>query len=82
MVTGSLIGYGDQRLTWQAAVSALRTTGLASLDLLMIAAAAGFVIGVLNISSLGFSLTLALVQVGGDNMWLLLFLSAGVCIVL
>jgi TRAP transporter 4TM/12TM fusion protein len=82
MVSGSLIGYGDKRLTWQAALDALRGTGLASLDLLMIAAAAGFVIGVLNISSLGFSLTLALVQVGGDNMWLLLVLSAGVCIVL
>jgi TRAP transporter 4TM/12TM fusion protein len=82
IVTGSLIGYGEKRLTWQAAVDALRTTGLASLDLLMIAAAAGFVIGVLNISSLGFSLTLALVQIGGDNMWLLLLLSAGVCIVL
>ena len=82
MVTGSTIGYGKKRLTWQAAVDALRGTGIASLDLLMIAAAAGFVIGVLNISSLGFSLTLALVQIGGDNVFLLLFLSAGVCIVL
>jgi len=82
MVTGSTIGYGKQRLTLQAAVDALRGTGIASLDLLMIAAAAGFVIGVLNISSLGFSLTLALVQIGGDNVFLLLLLSAGVCIVL
>jgi TRAP transporter 4TM/12TM fusion protein len=82
MVTGTLIGYGDKRLTLRAIVDALRSTGIASLDLLMIAAAAGFVIGVLNISSLGFALTLALVQVGGDNMWLLLLLSAGVCIVL
>jgi TRAP transporter 4TM/12TM fusion protein len=82
MVTGSTIGYGEQRLTWRAALDALRGTGIASLDLLMIAAAAGFVIGVLNISSLGFSLTLALVQVGGDNVVLLLVLSALVCIVL
>jgi len=82
MVTGSTLGYGEKRLTWQAAVDALRGTGIASLDLLMIAAAAGFVIGVLNISSLGFSLTLALVQIGGDNVFLLLLLSAGVCIVL
>jgi TRAP-type uncharacterized transport system fused permease subunit len=82
MVTGSLIGYGEKRLTLKAAIDALRSTGIASLDLLMIAAAAGFVIGVLNISSLGFALTLALVQVGGNSMWLLLLLSAGVCIVL
>jgi TRAP transporter 4TM/12TM fusion protein len=82
MVTGSTLGYGEQRLTWRAVLDALRGTGVASLDLLMIAAAAGFVIGVLNISSLGFSLTLALVQVGGDNVVLLLVLSALVCIVL
>jgi TRAP transporter 4TM/12TM fusion protein len=82
MVTGALIGYGDKRLTLQAIVDAVRGTGLASLDLLMIAAAAGLVIGVLNISALGFALTLALVQIGGTNMWLLLILSAGVCIVL
>jgi TRAP transporter 4TM/12TM fusion protein len=82
MVTGSTIGYGEKRLTFQSAIDALRGTGIASLDLLMIAAAAGFVIGVLNISSLGFSLTLALVQIGGDNVFLLLVLSAGVCIVL
>ena len=54
----------------------MRGTGIASLDLLMIAAAAGFVIGVLNISSLGFSLTLALVQIGANNVLLLLVLSA------
>jgi TRAP transporter 4TM/12TM fusion protein len=82
MFSGSLIGYGEKRLTLRAIIDAVRGTGIASLDLLMIAAAAGFVIGVLNISSLGFALTLALVQIGGNNMWLLLVLSAAVCIVL
>lgn len=82
IVTGLPIGYGDKRLTLRAIVQALYSTGIVSLDLLMITAAAGFIIGVLNISGLGFSLTLALVQVGSNNAWLLLFLAAAVCIIL
>jgi TRAP transporter 4TM/12TM fusion protein len=82
IVCGMLIGYGEKRLTPRALIEALRATGLAALDLLVITAAAGFIIGVLNISGLGFSLTLMLVQVGGDNLLLLLILSAVVCIVL
>ncbi len=82
VVTGLLFGYGDQRLTVRAVFKALHGTGIAVLDLLTISAAAGFIIGVLNISGLGFSLTLALVQIGGNNVWLLLFLAAAVCIVL
>jgi TRAP transporter 4TM/12TM fusion protein len=82
IVTGSLIGYGDKRLKLYDVVDALRSTGIAALDLIMITAAAGFIIGVLNVSGLGFSLTLFLVQVGGDNILVLLILSALVCIVL
>lgn len=83
LIVGSLvIGYGGKRLTLGTLVEALRTTGIASLELLVITAAAGFIIGVLNISGLGFSLTLVLLHVGGHNLLLLLVLSAGVCIVL
>ena len=48
----------------------------------MITAAAGFIIGVLNITGLSFALTLLLVQVGSGNLWLLLFLAAIVSIIL
>jgi TRAP-type uncharacterized transport system fused permease subunit len=48
----------------------------------MIGAAAGLVIGVLNVSGLGFGLTLALVKLGGGNAFLLLLISAAVCILL
>jgi TRAP transporter 4TM/12TM fusion protein len=82
VVTGMLFGYGDQRLTIGGIVEAVRGTGMAALDLFMITAAAGFIIAVLNITGLGFSLTLALVQVGGDSAFLLLILSAIVCIIL
>jgi len=45
-------------------------------------AAAGIVIGVLNISGLGFGLTLTLVQMGGGHAFMLLLIAAAVCIVL
>jgi TRAP transporter 4TM/12TM fusion protein len=81
-VTGLAVGYGDTRLTPRAILDALRSTGIASLDLIMITAAAGFIIGILNISGLSFALTLVLVDIGAGNLWLLLFLAAVVSIVL
>ncbi|WP_127105233.1 TRAP transporter permease [Pararhodobacter zhoushanensis] len=60
----------------------LRETGLSVTDILMIGAAAGIIIGVMNISSLGFALTLVLVQLGQGNLALLLLIAALTCIVL
>jgi len=52
------------------------------LDLMMIGAAAGLIIGILNKSGLGFALTLMLVKIGAGNILLLLVLAAIVCIIL
>ena len=82
IVTGTTLGYGDKRLKLLDVLDALRSTGIASLDLLMITAAAGFIIGVLNITGLSFALTLLLVQVGSSSLLLLLILAALVSIVL
>ena len=82
LVTGSTLGYGDTKLRLSHLFAALRSTGIASLDLLIITAAAGFIIGVLNMSGLSFTLTLLLVQIGSGNLWLLLILAALVSIVL
>lgn len=82
LATGMVVGYQGKRLHLRDVFDALRSTGIAVLDIIMIGAAAGFVIGVLNISGLGFGLTLALVNLGGGNMILLLLISAAVCIVL
>jgi TRAP transporter 4TM/12TM fusion protein len=60
---------------------ALRGTGMAVLDLILICAGAGIVIGVLN-TGLSFTFTNILVQLGHGNLILLLVLAAGVCIVL
>jgi TRAP-type uncharacterized transport system fused permease subunit len=82
IVTGTTLGYGDKKLKLADIVEAFRSTGIASLDLLIITAAAGFIIGVLNISGLSFTMTLLLVQIGSGNLWLLLILAALVSIIL
>ena len=82
IVTGPTLGYGNKKLRLTDLLDALRNTGMASLDLLVITAAAGFIIGVLNITGLSFALTLMLVQIGSGNLWLLLILAAVVSIIL
>ena len=82
IITGPTLGYGDKKLRFSDIFAALKSTGLASLDLLMICAAAGFIIGVLNITGLSFALTLVLVKVAANSLWLLLILAAIVSIIL
>ncbi|MGE5147996.1 MAG: TRAP transporter permease [Candidatus Eiseniibacteriota bacterium] len=77
-----IFGYRGVRPKLAPLLATLRETGLAALDIILIGAAAGMVIGVLSVTGLGFNLTLALVEIGGSNLLLLLVLSAVVCIVL
>ncbi len=82
IVLSLAFGYRGERPTVRAMLECIRGTGIAVIEVILICAAAGFVIGVLAISGLGFNLTLALVQLGGSHLGLLLVLSALVCIVL
>jgi TRAP transporter 4TM/12TM fusion protein len=82
IVPAVIFGFEGKRFGPAALFDALRETGHGALDLILITAAAGIVIGVLAISGLGYQLTLILVQVGQGNIFLLLFLAAAVCIVL
>lgn len=82
LVSALALGYRGRRPSLSRLLGSLRDTGLAVLDIVMICAAAGIVIGVLGISGLGFGLTMGLVKLGGGNLILLLLLSAVVCIVL
>lgn len=65
-----------------AIADALHATGTSILDLLMIAAAASFVIGLLLVTGLGFALTLLLVQAGSQSLFVLLLMAGALCIVL
>ncbi|MBI4294434.1 MAG: TRAP transporter fused permease subunit [Betaproteobacteria bacterium] len=75
-------GYKGKRPGWRELLDTLRITGLGVLEIILITAAAGLVIGVLGISGLGFNMTMALVTIGGGNLYLLLVLAAIVCIIL
>jgi TRAP transporter 4TM/12TM fusion protein len=80
--TALLIGYRGTRPTLRTLFSSIAKTGHSVIEILLISAASGLVIGVLNITGLSFNLTYALVQVGGGSAILLLALSALVCIIL
>jgi TRAP transporter 4TM/12TM fusion protein len=82
LATSMLFGYKGKRLTLLDFLDSIRQTGHAVLDIIMIAAAAGIVIGTLNVTGIGFGLSLILVELGGTNLFLLLLLSAFVCIIL
>ncbi|MEJ2435591.1 MAG: TRAP transporter large permease subunit, partial [Pseudolabrys sp.] len=82
IVLGMVFSYKGSRLRpWQI-VEAFIETGRISVDLLLILGAAGFVIGVLNITGLGFALTFFLIHLGGSSEILLLIIAAIACIIL
>jgi TRAP transporter 4TM/12TM fusion protein len=82
VVLGSVFSYKGERLRPKDLLASFSATGSVMIELFMILGAAGFVIGVLNLTGLGFTLTLVLVQVGAGNLYLLLAIAAVVCIVL
>ncbi len=79
---GMLFPYKGQRARLAHMKEAWVKAGFGSVELLMIVAGAGVVIGILNSSGGGFALTLALVQLGGENLMPLLLIGALICIVL
>jgi TRAP transporter 4TM/12TM fusion protein len=78
----SIFGYRGQRVTLRQLGRAVLDTGLAALDIVLIGAAAGLVVGVLSVSGISFGLTLQLIALSGDSLFLLLVLTALISIVL
>jgi TRAP transporter 4TM/12TM fusion protein len=81
-VVGFAFGYGTQRLTPREVWNCLVRTGVSSADIIMISAAAGFIMGILQITGLSFALTVFLVNIGAGNVFFLLLIAAVLCIVL
>ncbi|MGA1207694.1 MAG: TRAP transporter permease [Litorivicinaceae bacterium] len=79
---GFVRGYRTHRLTMRQFFDVFSQTGLAMVDLILVVAAAGFVIGVLNTTGLGFALTLLLIDSFGGSLWLILVVAALVSMVL
>ncbi|MGH6925746.1 MAG: TRAP transporter permease [Propylenella sp.] len=82
VVTGYLFGYRGVRPRLADLLGAFAQTGKAVVEIILISAAAGVVIGVLNVTGLSFNLTYSLVQIGAGSAVVLLALAAVVCIVL
>ncbi len=82
VAAGFLRGYDGTRLSPRSFGKVFVDTGTSMVDLILVVAAAGFVIGILNVTGLGFALTLVLVDAVGSSLILLLLISAVVCIIL
>ena len=82
MVLGMFRRYKGKRMDLRSFCASFWDAGIATTNLVLIVAAAGFVIGILNKSGGGFALTLFLVKLGGGNLYILLLLAAFICIVL
>lgn len=82
MAIGFAFGYGAHRLTPREVWNCVVRTGVSSADIIMISAAAGFIMGILQLTGLSFALTLYLVDLGAGNVYLLLVIAAVLCIVL
>jgi TRAP transporter 4TM/12TM fusion protein len=75
-------GYSGKKLRLAGVWTAIVETGKDAVDLIIICAVAGIVIGLLNITGLALGLSISLVRVGQESLPLLLVLVAIICIVL
>ncbi|MEN8197543.1 MAG: TRAP transporter fused permease subunit, partial [Pseudomonadota bacterium] len=82
LAIGLFIGYQGKRMRLRGLWESLVTTGLSVLDILMIVAGAGFIMGVLQVTGLGFAFTTLIVGSAGGNLFILLLISGVLCIVL
>jgi TRAP transporter 4TM/12TM fusion protein len=82
IVFSLLFGYRSTRVRPRQMVRAILDTGRAALDIILIGAAAGMVVGALNISGISFGLTLQLIALSGQNLFVLLILTAIISIIL
>jgi TRAP transporter 4TM/12TM fusion protein len=77
-----MFGYRGTRVTVAQMIRAILDTGKAALDIVLIGAAAGLVVGALSISGISFGLTLQLIALAGGNLFVLLLLTAIISIIL
>ena len=75
-------GYRDTPLHLGRLILALRKAGETSIEIIVIVAAAGFVIGILNATGLVFNLTLIIVELAGGKLVALLIMAALISVVL
>ena len=77
-----IFGYRGRRIGFRDVVDACRSTGVIVIEMIMITSAAGVIMGILNLTGLGFGIPLALLGLGITDILPLAILSAVICIVL
>lgn len=77
-----IFGYKGKRIGPKAILESVRDTGNTAVDIVVIGAMAGILIGIIEVTGLGFGLTFILVQFGEGNLPGLLALTAMICVVL
>ena len=82
IVLSLVFGYRGNRVSVAQMCRAVLDTGRAALDIVLIGAAAGLVVGTLSVSGISFGLTLQLITLSGENLFILLALTAVMSIVL
>jgi TRAP transporter 4TM/12TM fusion protein len=75
-------GYKGERVPVKDIVKAIVSTGGTVVDLILICAVSGMFIGILNITGLAFGMTLQLLEITGQNLPVMLLLTAGMAILL
>src|SRR5262249_9015363 len=82
MVLAVIFGYRGNKPTLRQMLVAIMETGRVSLDIILIGAAAGIMVGIMSISAFAFSMTFPLLALAGNTVCLLLLLIAVLAFVL
>jgi len=82
IILGFAYGYGGQRMKVRDLWDSVVRTASGLCEILVISAAAGFIMGLFQVSGLAFAFAAYLVQLGGTSLIALLVLAAGVSIIL
>ena len=84
--SGSVLGIAmlkkSTRINIKKLLNILEQTGQGVLDIVVIAAVAGLIIGVVFLTGLGYAFTQWLLKTSGESIFSLLLITAGACIVL
>ncbi|MCC2098388.1 MAG: TRAP transporter fused permease subunit [Hyphomicrobiales bacterium] len=82
VVLGLFLSYQGKRLTPAIIWNCITSAGKSSVDIVVIGAAAGLILGILDRTGLSFGLTIILVELGGNSLLALLLMTAVIAIIL
>ena len=82
LVSALALGYKGRRARPSELLGALTDAGRAAVEIILVTAGAGIVIGVLNLSGFAYALSVILINFAGGSLVVLLLLAAAVSIVL